>query len=307
MKHLLFVKKEVYFNHLAHLLQILYFCAILVFSILYLGGNTMILSNVREQVPLIHCITNYVTVNDVANVLLACGGSPIMADDAQEAEEITSICKGTVINIGTLNSRTISSMLLAGKKANEIGNIVVLDPVGAGATALRTQTTLQLLQQVQFSVIRGNISEIKTIYQGSGTTKGVDADISDAVTEQNIVQAVSFAKQLSKKTGAVIAITGAIDIVADSNKAYVIRNGHAMMSKITGTGCMLTAMIAAYCAANPNDILKATVCAVSAMGYCGELAFQKCSGTSSFRMHLIDEISKLDDETLQGGCNIESR
>ena len=270
-----------------------------------------IISSVAEKTPLIHCITNYVTVNDVANVLLACGGSPIMADDAEEAEEMTSICNGLVINIGTLNARTISSMVLAGKKANELGNIVVLDPVGAGATRLRTQTTLRLLEEVKFSVIRGNISEIKTVYQGSGTTKGVDADISDAIREDTIEEAISFAKSLSKKTGAVIAMTGAIDIVADSQKAYIIRNGHPMMSKITGTGCMLTAMIAAYCASNKESVLEATAAAVAAMGYCGELAYKQMKktngGTSSLRIHLIDAISKLDDAALIGGCKIESK
>lgn len=270
-----------------------------------------IISHLKSQTPLIHCITNYVTVNDVANVLLACGGSPIMADDVKEVAEITSICNGTIINIGTLNTRTIDAMLVAGKKANELGHIVVLDPVGAGATKLRTETTLRLLKEIQFSVIKGNISEIKTIYQGSGTTKGVDADISDIVTENNIDEAIALAKELSKKTNAVIAITGAIDIIADSKKAYIIRNGHAMMSKITGTGCMLTAMIAAYCATNTNDILEATATAVSAMGLCGEIAYlqtQKTNtGTSSFRMYLIDAISKLDDEILTGGCNIEIR
>ena len=234
-----------------------------------------------------------------------------MADDIQEVAEITSICNATVINIGTLNTRTIDAMLTAGKKANELGHITVLDPVGAGATKLRTETTLRLLNKIQFSVIKGNISEIKTIYQGSGTTKGVDADISDIVTENNIDEAIALAKELSKKTNAVIAITGVIDIIADSKKAYIIKNGHAMMSKITGTGCMLTAMIAAYCASNTNDILEATAAAVSAMGLCGEMAYlqtQKANaGTSSFRMHLIDAISKLDDETLTGGCNIEIR
>ncbi len=256
-----------------------------------------IISHLKSQTPLIHCITNYVTVNDVANVLLACGGSPIMADDIQEVAEITSICSATVINIGTLNTRTIDAMLTAAKKANELGHITVLDPVGAGATKLRTETTLRLLNEIQFSVIKGNISEIKTIYQGSGTTKGVDADISDIVTENNIDEAIALAKELSKKTNAVIAITGVIDIIADSKKAYIIKNGHAMMSKITGTGC--------------NDILEATAAAVSAMGLCGEIAYlqtQKANaGTSSFRMHLIDAISKLDDETLTGGCNIEIR
>jgi hydroxyethylthiazole kinase len=270
-----------------------------------------VISNVREQLPLIHCITNYVTVNDVANVLLACGASPIMADDEQEAEEMTSICKGTVINIGTLNARTINSMILAGKKANELGHIVVLDPVGAGATKLRTETTFRLLQEVKFTVIRGNISEIKTVYQGSGTTKGVDADISDTVTEQNIDEVIAFAKKLSQKTGAVIAITGAIDIVTDDKTAYIIRNGHTIMSKITGTGCMLTAMIAAYCAANTKNILQSTVAAICAMGYCGEVAFAKVqkeiSGTSSFRMHLINALSTLDDVALTGGSKFECR
>ena len=127
-----------------------------------------ILSNVREKCPLIHNITNYVTVNDVANILLACGGSPIMSDDEGEVEEITAICGGLNINIGTLNKNTIPSMFLAGKKANELGHKVLLDPVGAGASALRTNTALDLLKKVKFDVIRGNISEIKTLAVGSG-------------------------------------------------------------------------------------------------------------------------------------------
>ena len=142
--------------------------------------------NVRKNCPLIHNITNYVTVNDCANMVLACGASPIMADDKDEVEEITTICTGLNINIGTLNARTIESMLLAGKKANELSHPVVLDPVGAGASALRTQTAFKLLEQVKFTVVRGNISEIKTLAVGAGTTKGVDADVSDRVTEENL-------------------------------------------------------------------------------------------------------------------------
>ena len=137
------------------------------------------LENVRKTCPLVHNITNYVTVNDCANILLACGASPIMSDDAGEVEEITSICGGLNINIGTLNQRTIPSMLLAGKKANELGHPVVLDPVGAGASTLRTKTARDLVDQIHFTVIRGNISEIKTLALGSGTTKGVDADVAD--------------------------------------------------------------------------------------------------------------------------------
>ena len=270
-----------------------------------------ILENVNSKTPLVHSITNYVTVNDCANILLACGASPIMADDLNEVEDITSICNGLVINIGTLNERTIQSMLKAGKKANELSHIVVLDPVGAGASALRTSTTFQLLKKVRFSVVRGNISEIKTVALGSGTTKGVDADVSDTVTENNLDEAVSFAKALSAKTGSIIAITGAIDIVADSKKAYVIRNGNALMSKITGTGCMLTCVIAAYCSANPDKLLDATAAAVCVMGLCGELAHEKLlkteAGTSTYHSYIIDFMSKMNAELLHGGMKVEIR
>lgn len=209
---------------------------------------------------MIHNITNYVTVNDCTNIVIACGASPIMADDKDEAADITSICAGLNINIGTLNSRTIASMLIAGKRSNELNHPVVLDPVGAGASRLRTETAMQLLREIKFSVIRGNISEIKTLASGSGTTKGVDADVADKVTEENLDDMVAFAKAFVGKTKAVIAITGAIDSVADSRKAYCIRNGHPMMSSITGTG-------AAFVAANPDHPLEAAAAAVSAMGY----------------------------------------
>ena len=230
------------------------------------------LDNVRKTTPLVHNITNYVTVNDVANILLACGASPIMSDEPEDVEDITSICGGLNINIGTLNSRTVTSMLLAGKKANQLGHPVVLDPVGAGASHLRTDTAFRLLREVQFTVIRGNISEIKTLASGAGTTKGVDADVADKVTEENLDSAVAFAKAFAARTGAVIAITGAIDIVADAQKAYCIRNGHPMMSAVTGTGCQLSALTAAFCAANPDKPLEAAAAAVCAMGLAGEIA-----------------------------------
>ena len=165
------------------------------------------LENVRGKCPLIHNITNYVTVNDCANIVLACGASPIMSDDQSEVEEITTICGGLNINIGTLNKRTIESMFLAGKRANELSHPVVLDPVGAGASKLRTETAQKLLEEVKFTVIRGNISEVKTLASGSGTTKGVDADVADKVSEENLDSAVAFAKAFAEKTGAVIAIT----------------------------------------------------------------------------------------------------
>ena len=232
-----------------------------------------------------------------------------MADDQQEVEEITSICGGLDINIGTLNSRTITSMVLAGKQANRLGHITVLDPVGAGASQLRTSTTKSLLEEIKFSVIRGNSSEIKTIAAGKGNTQGVDANELDVITEQNLPQAVELATKLSESTGATIAITGAIDLVCDVNQAYIIRNGHPIMSKITGTGCMLTGIIAAYCTANPDRVTEATTAAIAAMGLCGEMAYQKIcetnGGTSSFRTYLIDAMSNMEDDILKGGAKIE--
>ncbi len=269
-----------------------------------------ILENVRKTCPLIHNITNYVTVNDCANIVLACGASPIMADDKEEVEEITTICSGLNINIGTLNSRTIASMLLAGKKANALNHPVILDPVGAGASRLRTETAYQLLEEVKFAVIRGNISEIKTLASGSGTTKGVDADVADKATEENLDEVVAFAKAFAEKTGAVVAITGAIDIVADKEKAYCIRNGHPMMSSITGTGCQLSAMTAAFVTANPDHPLEAAAAAVCAMGLAGEIAHERLTpldGNSTYRNYIIDAIYHLSPEQLEKGANYEMR
>ena len=165
------------------------------------------LDNVRKASPLVHNITNYVTVNDVANVILACGGSPIMADEPDEVQDITAICGGLNINIGTLNKRTVEAMHLAGAKANELGHAVLLDPVGVGASRLRTDTAVCLVENIKFDVIRGNISEIKGLAAGGGTTKGVDADVADTVTDENLDGAIEFVNGFSKETGAIIAVT----------------------------------------------------------------------------------------------------
>ncbi len=266
--------------------------------------------NVRANTPLIHNITNYVTVNDCANILLACGGSPIMSDDKDEVEEITSVCAGLNINIGTLNGRTIDAMVLAGRKANELGHPVVLDPVGAGASKLRTNTAKRLMDEIQFTVIRGNISEIKTLSGVSAATQGVDANVTDKVTDENLDTAITFAKSLASKTGAVIAITGAIDIVCNGEQAYVIRNGHPMMSAVTGTGCMLSAMVAAYVTANPDAALEATAAAVCAMGLAGEIAHDRLGeldGNSSYRNYIIDAIYHMTPDGLEKGAKYEVR
>jgi len=265
------------------------------------------LEAVRYASPLIHNITNYVTVNDCANILLACGASPIMSDDLGEVEEITSICGGLNINIGTLSKNTIPSMFLAGKKANELGHPVILDPVGAGASSLRTETAGRLLGEVKFAVIRGNISEIRALALGTGSTRGVDAAAADAISVETMESAVSLARALAVKTGAVIVISGGTDIVTDGERSFLIKNGHPVMARITGSGCMLTALTAAFIAASPRNILEAAAAGACAMGLCGERAFltmeRNGAGNSSFRNYLIDEAYKLDSAALDRGEN----
>ena len=275
-----------------------------------------LIATIRSQTPLVHNITNYVTVNDVANIILACGGSPIMADEPKEVEEITSICQALNINIGTLNERTIPSMLKAGKRASALGHVTVLDPVGAGASILRTSTAQNLMKEIPFSVIRGNVSELKalsireeSIQQGT-INRGVDVSFEDMLTGDNLDEMIHFTKAFSKKTGAIIAMTGAIDIVADSEKVYLISNGNPLMSKITGTGCMLNGVIASYCSVNQENLLEATAMAVAAMGLCGEIGFHRLeegAGTSSYRTYIIDAMSHMDDKTLEEGMKIEIR
>ena len=268
------------------------------------------LENVRAKSPLVHNITNYVTVNDVANVLLAAGGSPIMSDDADDVEDITSICGGLNINIGTLNKNTIPSMFLAGKKANALGHIVLLDPVGAGASRLSTDTANRLMQEVRFDAVRGNISEIKTLCTGSGSTKGVDADAVDAVTEANLDDGVQLVKAFAQKTGCIIAVTGAIDLVSDGERCWCIRNGRAEMSRITGTGCQLSALMTAFLVANPDRKLDAAAAAVCMMGLAGEIGWanmQPGDGNSTYRDRIIDAIFNMTGDALEEGAKYELR
>ena len=268
------------------------------------------LENVRNSVPLVHNITNYVTVNDVANILLACGGSPIMSDEPDDVADITSICGGLNINIGTLNKRSIEAMTIAGNRANELGHPIMLDPVGAGASALRTDTAVKLMSTLDLAVIRGNISEIKTLAFGSGTTKGVDADVADAVTDETLDSSVDFVKDLAKKTGSVIAVTGAIDLVSDGERCYVIRNGRPEMGKITGTGCQLSGMMAAYVTANPDEKLDAAAAAVCVMGIAGEIGWERMQdgdGNSTYRNRIIDAVYNMDAGTLNDRAKYEIR
>ncbi len=268
------------------------------------------LENVRRTTPLVHNITNYVTVNDVANVLLACGGSPIMSDDIDDFIDITSICGGLNINIGTLNKNTIESMFAAGKKANELGHVVLLDPVGAGASKLRTDTANKLLEQVKFSAVRGNISEIKTLMNVSAKTRGVDADVADKVTEDNLNDVIAALKAFAAEKKCIVAVTGAIDLVCDSSKCFVIRNGRKEMSSITGTGCQLSGLMTAYMVANPEHKLEAAAAAGCLMGAAGEIGWSRMQdgdGNSTFRNRIIDAIYNMTGDMLEKEAKYEVR
>ena len=198
----------------------------------------------------------------------------------------------------------------AGKKANALDHVVLLDPVGAGASALRTNTANDLLKAIHFSVIRGNISEIKTLVLGSGTTKGVDADVADAVTKENLDTMVQFAKDFAQTTDSIIAITGAIDLVADSDTCYVIYNGRKEMGKITGTGCQLSGMTTAFVTANPDHALEAVAASVCTMGLAGEIAWrhmEASDGNATYRNRINDAIYHMDGATLEKGAKYEIR
>lgn len=259
-----------------------------------------LLNKIKEKKPLVHSITNYVTVNDCANIILAIGASPIMADDLKEAAEITSIASALVINIGTLNERTIESMISSGKKANELNIPVIFDPVGAGASQFRNNTAKRILEEVKISALRGNMSEIKFIAGLESETKGVDACDADINTDNQ--EGINAAKVLAQKFNCIVAITGVSDIVSDGRKSIVLENGTRMLSNITGTGCMTTALIGAYLGGceNSDDYFTAATAGIISMGICGEIAEEKAGniGLGSFHMAIMDAVSNLDKETI---------
>ena len=255
-----------------------------------INACTDLLYEIRRKTPLIHNITNCVTVNDCANAILAIGASPIMADDAAEVEEIVSISSALVINIGTLNQRTITSMIMAGTRANELNIPVILDPVGAGASTLRNKTTQEILSQVKIDVIRGNLSELSFIAGFKVSTKGVDTAKSD---EKN--DAAVIAKSVANKYSCVVGITGKVDVISDGIRVAKIANGHKLLSKVTGTGCMVSALVGSFCSVT-NDYYTAAVTGIAAMGISGEIAFEKTGtiGTGSFHISLIDALSNMN-------------
>ena len=257
-----------------------------------------LLKDVKEKNPLVHHITNYVTVNDCANITLAIGGSPVMADDIEEVSDMVSLASTLVINIGTLNSRSVESMLAAGKRANELKIPVILDPVGAGATPYRTQTAKRIINEVKLAVIRGNLSEIKILYGIEAKIKGVDACESDSADNNERAKAKKMAKVLANKFNNVVAITGAVDLITDGKTLYTVENGHKIMSKVTGTGCMCTSLIGSYLGAGDNKLI-ATLAGVVSMGIAGEIAYEGLDkskdGTGTLKVKILDAIYNLSE------------
>ena len=271
------------------------------------------LKNIRETNALTHCITNSVTINDCANAVLAIGGSPFMAEDAEELEEVVTIADVLVINIGKLSKEQIESMHISSKTANETNTPIILDPVGVGVTELRNQTTMDLINNYDIAAIRGNITEIKAIAKLAGvldesnTAKGVDVNIDDIITEENLKDNGDLICELASKLNTTILASGPIDILSDGNLTVAIDNGDDMMPLITGSGCMLSSIVGSCIGgSNPFD---GSLVAILAMNIAGELARakvdEKDEGTGSFRTYLIDYLYKTDSKTLIKKANIK--
>lgn len=264
--------------------------------------NQTILKHIIAKHPKIHSITNTITINDCANLILAAGGQATMASAPEEAAEMTSHCDGLVLNLGAVSS--LDAMLSAGKEANRLGHPVVLDPVAAGATSLRQNACHGLLQNIKFAAIRGNASEIHSLanlsqnatLSSEAMNSFVDVETGKAMQEKNLEGCLADARILWQNTGAVIVVSGIEDLIVYGDDHTVLSGGSPLSARITGSGCMLTELICTCMAANPDKLWDAACTAVSWMNLAAEKAARKTraakGGTMSFRMYLIDEISK---------------
>ncbi|CAH2717329.1 Hydroxyethylthiazole kinase [Neobacillus rhizosphaerae] len=250
------------------------------------------LQKVREVNPLVHNITNVVVTNFTANGLLALGASPVMAYAVEEVADMAQIANSVVLNIGTLNSQTVDSMILAGKAANESGVPVIFDPVGAGATRYRTETAQKIMNEVKVSIIRGNAAEMANVVGEKWEIKGVDAgDAKGNITELAITAA--------QKMNCVVVITGKEDVVTDGKTTYVVTNGHPILTKVTGTGCLLTSVIGAFVGVE-KDFFRATVAALTYYGIAAEKAARIAAdlGTGSFQIEFLNQLSLVSFEDI---------
>ncbi|MFC1726204.1 hydroxyethylthiazole kinase [candidate division KSB1 bacterium] len=258
-------------------------------------GNDLKL--IREKKPLVHSITNYVVMNSTANALLSIGASPIMAHAQEEVEELVSFSAALVLNIGTLENYWIESMLIAGKMANSINIPVILDPVGSGATKLRTESSKRILNNIDVAVIRGNASEVLSLAKEGSKTKGVDSI-------HSVDDAAEAGKILAKEWNTVIAITGAVDMVTDGETVYRISNGHPLMGMVTGTGCTATVIAASFAAVN-NNYLEAAAGGLVMFGLAGEKASEDTNLPGTYGIKLIDHLNSITVEELVKNAKIE--
>jgi hydroxyethylthiazole kinase len=254
------------------------------------------LEAVRNQKPLIHNITNYVVMNTTANALLSMGASPVMAHAVNEVEEMVGLAGALVINIGTLSDPWVTAMLAAGKRASQREIPVILDPVGAGATELRTSTAKKIVAEVVVKVIRGNASEILALRNADSQTKGVDAI-------HTVEDAAATAKLLAEELGITLAITGAIDLVTDGQRVIRIENGHPLMGCVTGTGCTATAITGAFMAVD-SDPVNAAATALAYFGLAGELAAEQAQAPGSYMVALLDALYNITPDQLQSQAKI---
>jgi hydroxyethylthiazole kinase len=252
---------------------------------------------IRAEAPLVHNITNYVVMNTTANALLAIGASPVMAHAVKEVEEMTGIARALVINIGTLSEAWIISMIKAGRKARQRGLPVVLDPVGAGATHLRTSTVHTFLREAPPTIIRGNASEIRAVLYAEEGTKGVDSTHASD-------EALDAARILSEHCHAVVSVSGAVDLIVSGNSVLKVSNGDPMMPRVTGLGCTATALTGAFAAVNP-DPLEAAAHAMAVLGIAGEMAAERSPGPGSLQMHLLDSLYRLGEADIRQRLRIE--
>ncbi|MBC8419178.1 MAG: hydroxyethylthiazole kinase [Pseudomonadota bacterium] len=255
------------------------------------------LKAIRAKKPLIHNITNYVVMNYTANALLACGASPVMAHAPEEVEEMVSFAGALVLNIGTLTKAWVDAMLIAGKKANKLNVPIVLDPVGSGATRLRTESAKQLINELSVSVIRGNASEVLSLAREGSRTKGVDSI-------HSVEEAENAALVLAKELNTTLAITGPIDLITDGERIFRVLNGHELMGFVTGTGCTATALIGAFLSVD-RDPVSATATALAYFGLAGEIGAAVSKGPGSFQIALLDALFGMDEKILSNGAKIE--
>lgn len=258
-----------------------------------------LLKRIKDKKPLVHHLTNWVTVYDCANITRAIGALPVMAHAEEEAAEMQSIASALVLNIGTLTNKFISNMILAGKKANELKHPVILDAVGVGATEMRTNKAIEILNNVKVDIIKGNVSEIAKLAGADAKTKGVEAQ---AINEDPI----EVAKKLAKERNATVVITGKEDVITNGIETYIVKNGHEMMSSIVGTGCMATSVIASFAAIDENRP-KAAAAALVSFGIAGELAARNARGPASFKDAFYDELYNLDEAIVNNMIKIEKR